>query len=71
MSDDKIKAAAEIAVDESGEVLWVERYILRRTHGPGETFIRDYKEYRVVATVVTYGKHGGALVETVCRLIAD
>jgi hypothetical protein len=28
-----VKAAAEIATDENGEVLWVERYIFSRIHG--------------------------------------
>lgn len=62
-----VKAAAEIAVDESGEVLWVERYIFKRIHGPGETFVKESRTYEVVASSITHGKHGGALVEHVCR----
>lgn len=63
-----VKAAAEIAVDENGEVLWVERYIFKRIHGPGESFIRGGKTYEVVASAITRGKHGGALVEHVVRV---
>ena len=63
-----VKAVAEIAVDESGEILWVERYIFKRIHGPGETFIKDSRTYEVLASSITLGKHGGALVEHVCRV---
>src|ERR1043165_9120752 len=65
--DHPIKAAAEIATDENGEVLWVERYIFKRIGGPGETFVRDSKTYMVLASKITYGAHGGALVEHVVR----
>jgi hypothetical protein len=63
-----VKAAAEIATDENGEVLWVERYIFSRIHGPGETFVRDSKTYTVLVSKITYGAHGGALVEHVVRV---
>lgn len=62
--------SAEIATNEEGEVLWIERYSLNRIHGPGEEFIRDRKTYRVVASSVTRGQHRGALVEHVCKQIA-
>ena len=62
-----VKAAAEIATDENGEVLWVERYIFNRIHGPGETFVRDSKTYEVIASKITHGAHGGALVEHVVK----
>ncbi len=62
-----VKAAAEIATNESGEVLWVERYIFKRIHGPGETFVRDSITYTVLVSKITYGSHGGALVEHVVR----
>lgn len=64
-----VKAAAEIAVDEEGNVLWVERYIFERIHGPGESFIRDRQTYKVIASSVTTGKHGGTLVEHVCQAV--
>lgn len=63
-----VRAAAEIVVDESGELLWVDRYIFKRVHGPGETFIRDSRTYLVVASKLTLGKYGGALVEHVVRV---
>jgi hypothetical protein len=66
--DYPVKASAEIATDENGEVLWVERYQFKRIHGPGETFIRDSKTYTVLASKITYGAHGGALVEHVVRV---
>ena len=53
-----VKAAAEIATDENGEVVWVERYIFNRIHGPGETFVRDSKTYEVIASKITHGAHG-------------
>lgn len=62
-----VTASAEIATNEAGEVLWVERYILNRIHGVGETFVRDSKTYKVVASCVTRGQHRGALVEHVCK----
>jgi len=65
-----VKAAAEIVVDESGEVLWVDRYIFKRIHGPGESFIRDSITYEVVASKITHGAHGGALVEHVVKIHA-
>lgn len=71
MSDEfPVKATAEIATDENGEVLWVERYIFNRIHGPGESFVRDSKAYTVLASKITYGAHGGALVEHVVKLNA-
>lgn len=70
MSAETTKAVAEIVIDESGEVISVERYILSRSHRKGDTFIRDYKEYFVLDSSITFGKHGGALVEHVVRLIA-
>lgn len=63
-----VKATAEIATDENGAVLWVERYIFSRIHGPRETFVKDSKTYEVLASKITYGSHGGALVEHVVRL---
>lgn len=62
-----VKATAEIATDENGEVLWVERYILKRIHGPQETFIKNSITYEVLASKITYGSHGGALVEHVVK----
>ena len=66
-SDYPVRAAAEIVLNESGEVLWVERYIFNRVHGPGETFVRNSKTYTVLVSKITYGAHGGALVEHVVR----
>ena len=63
-----VKAAAEIATDENGEVLWVERYQFSRIHGPGETFIRESVTYTVLVSKITYGAHGGALIEHVVRV---
>lgn len=71
MSAENTKAVAEILIDESGEILSVERYIMNRRHAIGDTFIRDYKEYHVLDSVVTVGRYGGALVEHVVKLIAD
>jgi hypothetical protein len=67
--DYPVKASAEIATDENGAVLWVERYTLSRIHGPRETFIKDSKTYEVLASKITYGAHGGALVEHVVKLV--
>jgi hypothetical protein len=66
--DYPVKAAAEIATNEHGEVLWVERYQFSRIHGPGETFIRGGRTYTVLVSKITYGAHGGALVEHVVRV---
>lgn len=66
--DYPVKASAEIATDENGDVLWVERYQFKRIHGPGETFVRDSKTHTVLASKITYGAHGGALVEHVVRV---
>jgi hypothetical protein len=65
-----VKAAAEIAINEDGEVLWVERYIFRRIHRQGEMFVRDSVTYEVVSSKVTYGLYGGALVEHVVKTSA-
>jgi len=62
-----VKAAAEIVTDEHGEVLWVERYNFKRVHGAEETFTRDSKTYIVLTSKITYGAHGGALVEHVVK----
>lgn len=67
-SDYPVKACAEIATNEHGEVLWVERYIFNRIHGPRETFVRDSKTYEVLVSKITHGAHGGALVEHVVRV---
>jgi len=64
-------AAAEIVINEKNEVLWVERYVFSRIHDPGQLFIRDYKEYKVVASAATPGDLGGVLVEHKVKLIAD
>lgn len=66
-TDYPVKAAAEIVTDEFGEVLWVERYVFKHVHGRGETFVRDSKTYEVVTSKITYGAHGGALVEHVVK----
>lgn len=71
MSADKVKACAEIALDENGEVLWIERYIYKRAHGPGERFIRDSIEYEVTASKISFGFYGGALVEHVCKRVTS
>lgn len=67
--DYPVKAAAEIVIDENGEVLWVERYIFKRIHGQGETFVRESKTYTVLTSKITHGAHGGALVEHVVRAV--
>lgn len=71
MDEETVKATAEIVFNEAGEVLWVERYIFKRIHGPGEDFVKQGKRYVVVASSITHGKHGGALVEHVCRLAGE
>lgn len=69
MSTDKVKACAEIALDENGEVLWIERYIFKRAHGAGERFVKDSIEYEVLASKISFGFYGGALVEHVCKRV--
>ena len=64
---EKVKAVAEIVIDEQGSVLWVERYIFKRTHGPGETFVKDSKTYTIIKSKITHGGYGGALVEHVVK----
>lgn len=66
-----VRLAMEVRFDESGNVLIVAPWIFNRIHGPGETFIENYKEYLVVASSSVIGKHGALLVEHVVRLIAD
>jgi len=64
-------AVAEICTTKDGTVLWVENYVFSRMNGIGSTFIRDWKEYRVVAAKFTQGAYRGGLVEHVVELIAD
>ena len=64
------KCAVEILFDEAGNVLKTERYIFNRAPREGSTFIEDWKEYRTVKAVVTFGKDG-AMLEHVVRLVAD
>src|SRR5215831_231604 len=64
---DREKFAVEVATDEAGNVLWIERYIFKRIHGPGESFVKDKRTYVVVASSHTEGKHGAILVEHVVR----
>ena len=51
--------------DDSGNLLWHERYIFSRIHGKGERFFRDSVNYKVMDSAVTRGKFGGAIVEHV------
>lgn len=65
------KQAVEIRFDEAGNVLKVEPWPFKRMHGKGENFIENYKEYLVVDSAATFGKHGGVMLEHIVRLIAD
>lgn len=62
-----MRIAVEVATDERGKVLWIERYLLARIHGPGESFIKDSVGYEVVRAGFTNGICGGVLVEHVVR----
>ena len=63
--------AIEIRFDETGGILKIAPWLFSRIHRPGDTFIDDWKEYRVIASELTVGKYGGALVEHVVRLVID
>jgi hypothetical protein len=63
--------AVEIRFDETGNVLKAERYLFNRAPREGDTFIADWKEYRTVKAVLTFGKTGGVMLEHVVRLVAD
>ena len=63
--------AVEVCRDESGLLLWAEPYVFGRIHGAGETFIRKYREYRVVSASFVAAELTGGLVEHVVELIAD
>jgi len=61
----------EVALSEQGELLWVEPWKFKCMHGPGETFVRSYIEYEVIASSKTTGEHGTMMLEHVVRKIAD
>lgn len=63
-------AAVEVALNEAGELLWADRYPFTRVHGKAETFVHHNLKYEVIASAVTFGQHGGTLVEHVVRLLA-
>lgn len=67
----RIKAAIEIRFDEAGNVLKTELYIYNRAPREGDTFVEEWKEYLTVKALVTYGEHGGAMLEHVVRLLRD
>lgn len=46
--------------DETGALLWTERWYLRRMHDAGETFVRESVTYTVVASALTKGQLGEA-----------
>ena len=61
--------AVELRLDKDGNVLHIGRYIFKRIHGVGETFIEDRKEYRVIKSDLTCSEMGNILVEHVVELI--
>lgn len=63
----EVLGCAEIAIDETGLVLWVERYTISRSFGKGEMFIKEKETYEVLSSKVTTGGLGGVLVEHVVK----
>ena len=61
--------AVEVATNTKGDLLWVRRYPMSRIGAPGDTFIENAIEYKVIASAYTEGKHGAGLVEHVCEEI--
>jgi hypothetical protein len=61
------KHAVEIRLDETGDLLKTAPYGFSRAHAKGEVFTEDSKDYLVLHAAVTFGKHGGTLVEHVVR----
>jgi hypothetical protein len=58
----KQRLAVEVVYDEKDNIISTGRYILKRSHRPGDTFIRDWKEYRVLESGITECKLGTMLV---------
>lgn len=68
---EELKAAARIVLNESGKVLFCDRYTLSRLHGVNDWWIEGGQTYFVLAASFTEGKNGCGLVEYIVRNITE
>jgi hypothetical protein len=57
----------EVATNQDGQLLWVERYIFSRLNSSGSTIVRNWKHYEVISSSMTDKK----VVFTVVREIGS
>lgn len=67
----KRKIIIEVASNTKGEILWMERYRFSRMSAIGEKFVRDSKQYVVMAAAIVDGDYGAALLEHVVEECPD